>query len=284
MTDPNADQRDFWSVTAGPKWVMLQAQMDQLFQPVLDGLLDRASLQMGDAVLDVGCGTGASCLQAARLVGPGGSVVGADISQPMAELARTRLADQNAGQNNAKVLLRDVATHRFGVAQFDRVISRFGVMFFADPVAALKNIRGAMHPGATCCFAAWGAIPNNPYFTFAAQVAKTVVGAPPKTDPDAPGPFAFRDPSRVVEILERAGFAEGTCDTDGVMLDGGGDARIMAETLCKIGPAEAALRYFDADKTQRDAMAHALQGALAKFETAAGIQIPAEIQYYRAKA
>lgn len=279
MSETNADQRAFWSDAAGPKWVALQEQMDELLQPVLTGMWDRAQLQPTETVLDVGCGTGTSCLQAADTVGPQGQIIGADISHTMTELARLRIASHP----NITVLLADVADHPFKAAQFDRVVSRFGVMFFTDPVAAFKNIRRAMKPGAACFFAAWGSTTNNPYFTVAAQVAKSVLGSPPKKDPDGPGPFAFRDPERLRGILQASGFDSIACDTASVVLDGGQDKARLAHSMCQIGPAEAALSYFQAKEAEASALNLELRRALADFDTPQGIRIPAEIHFFSAR-
>ncbi|WP_375227704.1 class I SAM-dependent methyltransferase [Roseobacter sp. S98] len=280
MTGDNTEQRDFWSDAAGPKWVEMQVQMDQLMQPVLDALWSRAGLQPGQNALDVGSGTGASTLQAADLVAPGGTVTGADISDSMTALARTRTVDHDG----VSLLLADVAEHRFPAASFDAVISRFGVMFFADSDAAFANIRASMVPGAQLCFAAWAQIPDNPWFTLAASVAKPITGAPPRPDPDAPGPFAFRDPERVHGHLTAGGFSDIRIETADILLDGGDDPRVLAETMCRIGPAEVALRFAEADTRTEDAVRDALAMALDAYTTPEGLRVPASIHFVTARA
>lgn len=276
----NDDQREFWSNQAGPKWVALQQAMDAKMQPVLDGIFARAGLTSGQTVLDVGSGTGASTLMAADRVGPNGMVIGADISPSMSDLAEKRAA----GRPNARFLVADVADYAFDPASVDSTISRFGVMFFADPVAAMRNIAKSMKPGTQMTFACWGQIPNNPFFTMPAGLAKEIVGAVPRPDPDAPGPFAFRDPQRVKDILSAAGWSDFFCDTTNVHLTPEGAAAEVADVLSQIGPAEAALTYHNAGPDTRTALISALTNALSAFQTPQGIRIPAEINYVMARA
>ena len=280
VADLNADQREFWSNSAGPKWVALQARMDQLLQPVLTHLLAQADLAPGQQVLDIGAGTGASCLQAADVVGPSGHVTGADISDTMTQIARARAGDRK----NMTVLFADAATHDFAPVRFDRVISRFGMMFFTDPVAAFRNIARAMHPEATITFATWGEIAQNPYFTTPAQVAKSIIGTPPKSDPDAPGPFAFRDPQRVLDLLHKTGFTGPACNVVPMTLDAGREIQTLADCMCPIGPAEATLRHFDATPDHRQTLKDALSERLHEFTTPQGLRIPAQINFFTARA
>ena len=273
----NTDQQDFWSRLAGPKWVDRQASMDVLFQPVLDAVLEAADLRQSNDVLDVGCGTGASTIAAAQTTGDG-QATGIDISEPLLARARERAEDLP----NVTFLHADAANHVFDGDAFDRLISRFGVMFFADPAAAFANLRSAMRPSAQVAFAAWGQIPENPFFTLPARIAKSVIGPVPKSDPDAPGPFAFRDPDRVRDILRQAGFVGVQCDTRQMDLFSDEDAAGLAVQMCDIGPAHAALRHHEAPEAQRKALLEALTEALVPLERNGKVDIPAEINIYTA--
>ncbi|MFL4471074.1 class I SAM-dependent methyltransferase [Tateyamaria armeniaca] len=275
----NADQEEFWTGDAGDKWVATQAQMDTLLQPVLDLVLTQAALPAGARVLDIGSGTGASVAQAAKAVGPKGHVTGLDISDTMLALARTRLQDHP----NTSGLKADAQIHSFEAGSYDAMISRFGVMFFADTTAAFANIARALVPRAPLTFAAWGAAPQNPYFMQAAAAAKDVFGPMEKTDRTLPGPFAFEDSARVIPMLTDAGLTDVTCEEHGVHLTPPGDLRAVAELLCTIGPAERALRQFEASHEDRARLVDALMARFAKFEGSAGIEIPALINLYRAR-
>ncbi len=272
----NDDQADYWGGDAGDTWVAQQAVMDTLLTPVLDAVIAQADLRPGQSLLDVGCGTGHSTLAAAQVTGPDGHVLGADISPPMLALARARAADA-AGVD---FLDADVAEHEFVPASFDRVISRFGVMFFADSVAAFRNIAAAMKPGAQLCFASWGLIEENPFFTLPARIARATLGAPPKSDPDGPGPFAFRDTQKVTGILQSAGFQRVEVKVLPMALSLPEGPRAIARLSTHIGPAASALTYFEADASARQNIEDQLAEAIAALPNSA---VPASINVFTAE-
>ncbi len=278
MSD-NTDQQEFWSGPSGQSWVRLQAQLDGLMQPVLDGVLTRAGLQAGDRVLDIGCGTGASTVQAGQFVGLSGHVCGLDIAAPMLDHARSRAGDLP----QVAFLLADAADHPFVPESYDRVISRFGVMFFADPVGAFRNIRAALCPGAAVTFAAWAAPDVNPWFTIPALAAKAQLGAPPPVDPDEPGPFAFRNPTRVRQTLTDAGFADIRVNVTSVALTPSGTRADAANLATFVGPATRAIRHFNGTDADREAIAHGVVERFAAYDTDEGLRIPATINYVTAR-
>ncbi len=279
MSGANTDQAAFWTDGSGAKWVALQENLDALFQPVLEGLLARARLQPGQSVLDVGCGTGASTLQAARSVGPQGMVLGADISPTMLALARRRASDHA----NVKFEVADAEDHPFEPAEFDHLISRFGVMFFADPTRAFANMKTALKPGATVTLAAWGQMAANPWFTVAARAAKEVLGAPPAVDPDEPGPFAFRSPEKVTGILSSAGFAEVEAETVTLYLTPSGNTEDAAWLATSVGPAVRTIAHFQGSDADAAAIANRIAREFDAFETPQGIRIPADLVFYHAR-
>lgn len=271
----NADQADFWGGDAGHKWVAQQASLDAQMLPVLDGVIDRAGLIKGQHVLDVGCGTGQSALVAAQRVGNSGHVLGVDISSPMLELAIARTKDIP----QATFKCADAAVYDFPVAQFDRVISRFGVMFFADPVAAFTNIVESMKPGGRMVFATWGQIDRNPWFTLPARIAKAEIGPIPKSDPDDPGPFSLRDITKVENILREAGLVNvvGEAVDLGLQLPGG--AAEIARLVRDIGPAALTVAHYDCDGSVVDALEQKISERFAEFPDEI---VPAEINFFTA--
>lgn len=276
MSGSNSDQAAFWTTTAGPNWVAHEANLDAQMQPVLDRVLALAGLGQGQRVLDIGCGTGNSCLQAARQVGPGGEVLGADISDTMVTRAKLRVRDVP----NVSFEVVDAADHLFPAQHFDHVISRFGVMFFADPVAAFANIAKAVKPGGQITFGCWGQIQQNPWFTLPAQIAKAQLGAPPKVDPDAPGPFAFRNIDTVTRILTDAGFREARGMAEDLTFALPGGAAQMAQLSSHVGPAASTVAYFEAGEAARHNIEKALAKAFSEFEDG---QIPAQINFFTAR-
>ncbi len=279
MSRENDDQKAFWEAFA-TLWVTKQDELDRLMAPVLEGVLASAALAQGQRVLDIGCGTGTSTLQAAALVGAHGAVVGADISDPMLERARA----QPTSHRNVDFRTADVADYPFQPASFDRVISRFGVMFFADPVAAFANIAQAMKPGARLSMACWSYLDRNPWFQVPMYAAKARLGAPPPVDPDAPGPLAFRDTARVLTILERAGFHEVAAAPVELMLTPPGDLRQVATHAASIGPAARAIEYFEATEADFAEIVEGVMKGFADYKSPQGVLVPAEINFYTAVA
>lgn len=273
----NSDQVQFWSSAVGHRWAGRQAELDKLMQPVLDGVLARADLCPGLRVLDIGCGAGAACLGAAQAVGETGGVLGVDVSKPLLDLAQQRAAT-----------LPHVAFHHGDATTleldppYDRLISRFGVMFFADPILSFTRMAAQLSPGARLSFASWGQIPENPFFTLPARAARATLGAMPKSDPDAPGPFAFRDPERVEAILREAGFADITCEVTALHLTPTGTVEDLAEQMCDIGPASGAITYFEAGPAQVTELQQAIAEALRPYAQNGPLRLPAEINFVTA--
>jgi SAM-dependent methyltransferase len=205
MNDPStlhAEQVAFWNGPAVTRWITKQEQMDAALAPVADATIELAKAREGERVLDIGCGSGATSLALAPLVGPAGHITGLDVSAPMIELARSR----SAGMTNVDWLLVDAATNEFEPHSIDLLFSRFGVMFFGDPIPAFANMRRALRPDGRLVFACWRPLSENPWMLVPLQAVQPLVPPSPKPDPHDPGPFAFADPQWVTHILTKAGF------------------------------------------------------------------------------
>jgi ubiquinone/menaquinone biosynthesis C-methylase UbiE len=146
----NADQCAAWNGDSGRRWAEDPDQRDKVLAPVAEALFTAAGLAPGDAVLDIGCGCGATTLAAARAAGPAGSAFGIDLSEPMLDVARRRARDQAV--TNAQFEQADAQTHALPASAFDVTISRFGTMFLADQVAAFTNIAAALRTGGRLCW------------------------------------------------------------------------------------------------------------------------------------
>lgn len=271
--NPNQDQADYWSTQK--KWVDHQETLDATLAPVLARLLQSANLQSGEKVLDIGCGTGASLLAIADAVGPDGSVTGADISPLLLERARGRIAHADAG--NVQSLDCDAQTYDFAPASIDCALSRFGVMFFDDPVAAFTNIARALKPGGRLVFLTWAALRKNPWFDLPRQVAFNQLGALPKADPRAPGPLAFAERDYVSDILTSAGLQDVCVREVNVLLTPPGGAAGAAAISTRVGIADRALKYFDGSSDDARAIEEGVAKAMQPFETPAGMQVPAAL-------
>ncbi|WP_454718227.1 class I SAM-dependent methyltransferase [Caulobacter segnis] len=196
------DMAAYWD-RAGRVWVEHQALLDRIMAPIAEAVVEAAGLVNGEAVLDVGCGSGATTFAAAWRTGPTGRAVGVDISPALVELARRRAGED--GLEGVEFLLADAQAHGFQ-PDFDAIVSRFGVMFFPDPVAAFANLRTALKPGGRLAFAAWRAPEENPLALVPLKAAAPFLPEIPKFEKDAPGRFAFADAERVRSILEASGW------------------------------------------------------------------------------
>ena len=208
--EANARQWRYWNEIAGPRWVADPGFRERRNQESLALLLARLGLAGGESVLEIGCGTGALTLPLAAAVGEHGRVVAIDISEPMLGLARQRVAERDL--RNVALQLGDAQVFAFERAAFDLATSRMGVMFFADPAAAFRNIGTAVKPGGRLVFACWAPLAENRHWLISYDVAVRYLG--PATPPPAhdPGPLAFGDPGYVNRVLSAAGFAEVNID------------------------------------------------------------------------
>jgi SAM-dependent methyltransferase len=202
----NTAQHEYWNTVAGPRWVGLDGFVEQRIGAVNDLLLARSGLRTGESVIEIGCGTGAATVPFAEAVGPQGRVVGVDISEPMLAAARRRIAESGLG--NISLMRADAQVHSFERDRFDLIASRFGVMFFADPIAAFANLLPAARPGGRLCFVCWGPLEQNEQWLIPYKIAERHLGPPEPKPAHAPGPLAFSDPAYVRSILDKAGFAK----------------------------------------------------------------------------
>lgn len=267
---PNDAQAEFWN--AQTAWIRLQAEQDACLAPVLDLALDRAGLKPGEDVLDIGCGTGASLLAAAKVVGDAGTVTGLDIAPNLLAMATDRCRNQpNVG------ILNDDAQFAAFEPRYDAVISRFGVMFFDDTAAAFANIAKALRAGGRVSFAVWGPAPQNPFFMGAANAVKSSLGPLPKVDRTLPGPFALEDAPRLRSILDDAGLSGLAIETVDCLLTPNGTTADFADLALEIGPAANGLKHFEATTEQRAILSEALIEEYAQYATPDGVRIPANL-------
>jgi SAM-dependent methyltransferase len=196
------DQADLWNGEMGQTWVEMARVTDELFEPLTAPLLEAAGAG-ATALLDVGCGAGFTTLALARELGPGARTVGADISGPLLLAARDRA---DAAGVPIEFVLGDAQTYDFGPASFDLIVSRLGVMFFADPVAAFANLRGAATDAARLRFVCWRDPAENPFMTLTARATAHLLELPARV-PNTPGPYGLADPERTRAILTDAGWS-----------------------------------------------------------------------------
>jgi SAM-dependent methyltransferase len=235
----NSAQAEYWNSNAGQKWTDHQEHQDQVLRPISDRLIAAAEPKPGDRVIDVGCGCGATTIDFAERVGPAGAALGLDVSEPMLRRARER-APRNLP---IRFELADATVYPFEPEAADLVVSRFGVMFFADPAKSFANLRKGLKPGGRLAFACWREAKQNPFFILPLREAGKHAPPLPETGPEEPGPFAFASEARVRRILGDAGFADIGLEAHDLELDiavgRGLDAAVRAATT--IGPTSRML-------------------------------------------
>jgi SAM-dependent methyltransferase len=200
--DPNQEQREYWNGPGGERWVTHQELLDRMVRPFGRAVLARLALCPGERVLDLGCGCGETLVEIAEAVGPSGSVTGIDLSAPMLERARQRGV-------RAQLIVGDAAAHPFD-QPFDAMFSRFGVMFFADAVAAFTRLHATLAAEGRIGFVCWREPAKNLWMSLPMGAVKSAVpelAPPPPASPTEPGPFAFADRGYLERVLREAGFA-----------------------------------------------------------------------------
>jgi SAM-dependent methyltransferase len=267
----NAAMRRYWNEVAGPRWVARQALQEARNAEMLAQLLEAAAPALGERVLDIGFGTGVTTVPFAAAVGPAGHVTGVDISRPMLEAAQRRIAEQGLG--NVDLLLADAQIHQFPPASFDLVTSRLGVMFFADPAAAFRNLLGALKPGGRLVMAVWATIAENTHWMIPFEIAVRRLGPPAPQPPHAPGPHAFGDREYLRGILTAAGYAAIAIEPRHFHVHGDSPAA-MAEHVGLFGAVQRLMDEKKADAATRQAIVAETEAAFAPYVTADGVRLP----------
>jgi SAM-dependent methyltransferase len=234
------EQAKLWNGSAGCAWVEAQTLLDRILQPFEDLLVAAVCASGARRVLDVGCGTGSTTRGIARLLDANRACVGVDISEQMIATARM-LAEQEGVP--AKFICADAQTHAFERASFDMIMSRFGVMFFADPVRAFANLRDAASKDATLCFIAWRSPAENRFMTTAERAAAHLLPNLPARRADAPGQFGFADARRVQSILAESGWTD--IDIQPIDIECTLPESELSRYGARLGPVGVALRELD---------------------------------------
>jgi len=271
--DLNADQIAYWNGPGGQRWADRQQSQDILLAPVADLLIERAKPAVGERIVDVGCGSGAVSIALAQKVSPGGHVMGIDISGPMLARARQTVP---AGLP-VEFVLADATVYPFAPASFDLLASRFGVMFFAEPVRSFANLRRGLKPSGRLAFACWREPRENPFFMAPLQAVYKHVPRLPQQGPEDPGPFSFASEARVHRILDQAGFSGIAMEPCNLLLDvavgRGLDAAVQG--ALEIGPAARALAEQPPDVVA--AATDSIREALAAYLRGQSVPLPASI-------
>jgi SAM-dependent methyltransferase len=258
MSTENAEQIADWNGAMGQRWAELQAEIDGIVVPFGEAALKRAAPQAGERVIDVGCGCGDTSIELARRVGEAGRVQGVDVSQPMLKIARARAG--LAGLANLSFREADASSAELP-ADTDLLFSRFGVMFFEQPVPAFCHLRKSMRSGGRCVFACWRLPRDNFWAMTPLGAARKALGVTPApADPNAPGPFAFADDERLRALLSDAGFEKIDVQRFDAPVFLGVTPRSAAENAVRIGPTSRLVREVGIENVPT--IVDAIEGAL----------------------
>jgi SAM-dependent methyltransferase len=249
-----------------------------------DAALRLYAPEKGQRVLDIGCGFGDTTQRLAELVGPDGEAVGVDVAERFIEAARAEA--QEAGVPNARFIAADVQMTEFE-DRFDFAFSRMGTMFFANPVAALRNVRNSLGPGGRLCMVVWRRKLDNDWLHRAELTVEQFVTEPEETDEPTcgPGPFSMADADTTSHILVNAGFEDITFHRSDIEIGIGRDLDHAVEFVMALGPAGEVIRLAgdEADRI-RPRIAAALRETLSDFVHPDGVRAPASTWIVAAKA
>lgn len=274
---PNEVQARYWNEEGGPSWVAKEQMYERMLEPFDLALVDALQPRDGERVLDIGCGFGTTSL---AIAARGASVLGVDISAPMIERARARAA---AAGIDARFELGDAQTDALG-GPHDAVVSRFGVMFFSDPVQAFANIGVSMADGGRLAFVCWQPMDRNPWMTLPADVVRALLAdgpaapatppASPATAMPGPNPFAFGDAAFVERVLADAGWSDiALASCEPVIALGAGDGVAGAVEQALNGSAVKAL-LATGDPSVRDRAAAILSEEFAPHVVDGTVRMP----------
>jgi SAM-dependent methyltransferase len=273
----SGQQSALWNGPAGRAWVGEQALLDRLYAPFAELLVEHVARASPAAVLDVGCGAGGTTLAIATRLGGTARCVGVDVSAPLIAAARARAT---AAGLAAEFIRADAQAHPFEAATFECIVSRFGVMFFADPVVAFANLRRAARTDATLRCIAWRSAAENPFMTAAEHAAAPLLPDLPPRRTEGPGQFGFADPQRVRAILADSGWTGGEVlpiDVPCTLAEPDLDRYVT-----RLGPVGLLLQ--DADDRTRDRVREVVRASLASYVDGAEARFTAACWLIEARA
>jgi SAM-dependent methyltransferase len=229
----NTSQIEYWNGSAGQKWVRDAERLDAMLRPFADAVMAAAKPKAGEGAIDIGCGAGALSLMAAAA---GARVTGVDVSEPLIALALRR------AKGAAEFTVADASAWQ-PATKADVVLSRFGVMFFAEPGAAFANIRKGVKPRGRMVFACWRPLQENDWAFVPLVAAMPLLKEPPAPPPPGtPGPFAFGDSARVRDVLAAGGWSDVRITPwDGQIELPGASVEETADFMLEIGPLSRAI-------------------------------------------
>ena len=241
VADSNRDMFDAWNGDDGAHWARHADRYEGSAVEFREALLAAADVRPGMSVLDFGCGNGRTTREFARAVGPGGRVLGLDLSQDMLAVATRRAAEE--GLDNVEFRQADVQVHEFAET-FDVAASQFGSMFFGDRDAAFRNVHDALVPGGRIVLLTWQAMENNEWIS-ELRAALSAGGPLPEPPAGGPGPFSLNDPDVITSMLTNAGFSDVQVTTAAGSFRSGDDVDDAMSFVQTVGLVRTVMSMFD---------------------------------------
>jgi SAM-dependent methyltransferase len=259
---------DVWGSEVAQRWLSFEAALDRALGPFGDAALERARVAPGERVLDVGCGTGATTVALARMVGSAGHVLGVDVAPALLQRAR----EHAAGWPQIELIEADAQTVVLAKDR-DLVFSRFGIMFFQDATAAFRNLAGALRPGGRVTFVCWRGFEANPWQGLAFTAARQALPQVPALVLEGPGPHVFAESRTVHKVLGAAGLVDVSLEAVDQRVSLGSDLAEAVRFALHTGPTARALSTLEGeDRARAEAEVAAV---LARHMDAAGVTLAA---------
>ncbi len=270
---PNSDEIDYWNGPQGQKWANYNRLTDLMYQHFGDKTIERAALKPGERILDVGCGCGATTLKLAKLLAPGGDITALDVSTVMLAIAREKT---KSAAVPIKIINADAETYELDSASFDVMFSQFGLMFFANPVAAFVNFHRALKPNGRIAFVCWRGPELNPWYITPFEAVRHYMPEMEAPNPDAPAsPFSFESREKVEKMLSDAGFVDVQLESfETTIRMGDGDLESCVDYVAAFnGPVAGILR--NAGEAATPAIIETLRVAMEPYHTGKYLELAA---------
>jgi len=271
----NSGMRDFWNDAGGRMWVNYQDIIEKGMSPLGLKAMDELAIVTGERVLDIGCGCGDTTFELSRRTGKGGYALGVDISEMIVSSAKEKKNLKK--QRNIDFECLDAQIHPFGKNAFDVIFSRFGVMFFDNPVAAFTNIRSSLRSSGRMAFVCWQPAKFIEWISLPLEIVARHIELPPPQpqQPEEPGGFSFGDANRVINILEAAGFIDINIEPFNTKINIGKNLEEAQTFLTHIGPAGIVLDNPDIDSEKQTSFIADLHNTLKSHQTEKGVNLGA---------
>ena len=272
MDKINKKQKEFWSGKGGDVWVEKQNAMDVMLEPLGAAALSKLPNDLGEHILDIGCGCGSTTLSIAEHLPKNSRITGVDISEPMLDQARKLSLERNLSNTDFQVM--DIQTELDEENTYSAAFSRFGVMFFETPVLAFKNIHRSLQQEAKLSFVCWQSPQLNPWQALSIQVIKKFVDLP-SPPPRSPGPFAFAEINYLESIMVDSDFKDIAIESheEQITMFVGKSLEEASNDYLSINPVVTAMLE-ESSQEVKDDISGALQNLFEEYSDGNGLHFP----------